>query len=418
MEITIATWWVEDCTDTADPQSVPMRLRWDDRRAMEERYNFRIRYVRYSDWEGTRDMMQTELLAQNRDYTIWAMEPGWFATHHAQGLFAPIPLEYFTDDVQWRRSVLDATMRDGAPHAFSSEANLFSAGIYWNMRLFEEAGLPRDLPFTLQREGNWTWETFTDIARELHRDLTGDGFPDTWPIVSFSTNFLRYALASNGANYVTIDPVTGQFVNATNTPEFLETILWVNSLRQEMLTLHEEDVGGEWNVYIQMFNNGMGAMRAGGHYVAASTINPNLADDFGFVAFPRGPRATSHYSWVAGNFHAIPHFFSPEEVDDIMFAFSMWNRILPDADDYDWIFENLVNHRDERSVEETMLYFTRNSELQSMPVHALMPGLGNILGTNFEWRVWSPMNPEPAVIIEEGQQPWEAFIERVNDMLN
>ena len=418
MEIVIATWWVEECTDTADPPSAPERARWDDRRAMEERFNFRIRYERIADWEGVRDSIQGHLLGENRDIQIWAMTPSWFATHHAAGLFAPIPLHNFDNDVQWRTSVQDVSMRNGMPHAFSAEHELFSAGIYWNMRLLEEAGLPRDLPFTLQSEGNWTWDEFTNIARQLWRDGDAGGFADIWPITSFAQNFLLYALASNGAAFARVDPETGLFVNTTNTPEFLETIEWVVSLRTEMLAMHEEDVGGEWDVYIQMFNDGRGALRSGAHYVAYSTINVNLDDDFGFVAFPKGPRATSHYSWVSGNFFAIPHFYSEAEVDDIMFAFSLWNRELPDADPYDWIFENLVNHTDARSVEETMLLYTRNPALQVMPAHAMMPGLGNVLSENFGWRVWDPDNPPAATIIEEGQQPWNAFLERVNAMMN
>jgi hypothetical protein len=61
-----------------------------------------------------------------------------------------------------------------------------------------------------------------------------------------------------------------------------------------------------------------------------------------------------------------------------------------------------------------MVNFTRVPDFQSMPAHSMMPGLGQILGENFAWRVWS--GNEPAVIVEEAQLVWQAFLDRVNDM--
>jgi hypothetical protein len=61
-----------------------------------------------------------------------------------------------------------------------------------------------------------------------------------------------------------------------------------------------------------------------------------------------------------------------------------------------------------------MVNFTRVPEMQSMPAQNFMPGLGNTIGENFAWRVWS--GNEPAVIVEEAQLVWNAFLDRVNAM--
>ena len=406
----IVTWWTEGCTETADPDSASMRARWDDRAEMEQRYNFRMHYYRFGSWGDVRDNVQPEILAGNRDYHIWIVEPTWFATHHGQRLFAPIPMRYFEDDfgINWVNSVIELTMRDGSPHGFASGGE-FAGGIYFNQRLFEEAGLAYDLPFTLQREGNWTWDTFMDAARRLSRDIDGDGIIDTWALTTFATDLLNRAVVSNGAAYAQIDPDTGEFVNSTNTDAFLEAVDFAAQLRREMLAFIQGDVGGEWDAFVQMFNDGHGAMRSAGHYVAA---NIQLEDPWGFVAFPRGPRAQNHYDWIARNINVIPHFFSEEEVSDIMFAMQMWIRPIPDDDPDDWIFANLVNHPDVRSVEETMRYFTRPPEFQLLPAHQMMPGLGHTLGEVFQWRIWG--GEEAAVIVEEGQLVWGDFINRVN----
>jgi len=416
MVINIANWWTDECTETADRDtSISARARWDDRQAMEERYNFRIRYVRYGGWQDVRNDIQQQLLAENRDYQVWSVDRRWFTTHHNQGLFAPIPMRHFQDDygIEWNHSMIELSMRDGVPHGFAHGVEM-AGGVYFNMRLLEEAGLPRDLPFQLQAENNWTWETFTDMARHLSIDEDGDGTMDRWAITTFHQDFLDAALASNGAAFATIDPETGHFVNATNTDAFRETLEWLVQLRDEMLTMHEQDVGGQWDVFRQMFNDGLGAMRIAGNYVAGAEVFPSLDDEWGFVAFPRGPRSDRHYSWVTPDFMVIPHFYSEQEIDDIMFAMQKWIRPLEDDDPDDWIFEARDVHRDPRSVNETMVNFTRNPDLQVMPAHVMLPGLGETLDDLFAWNVWT--GNEASVIIEEAQLVWDAFLADVNDM--
>jgi hypothetical protein len=50
MVINIANWWVDECTQTANPQTAAERARWNDRRTMEQRYNFRV--MGFSKYHG------------------------------------------------------------------------------------------------------------------------------------------------------------------------------------------------------------------------------------------------------------------------------------------------------------------------------------------------------------------------------
>jgi ABC-type glycerol-3-phosphate transport system substrate-binding protein len=415
LEINIANWWTDECTQTADPESFSQRVRWDHRAEVEEEYNFTMRYVRYGGWHDVRDDVSQQLLAGNREFQMWIVEPTWFATHHAQGMFAPIPMENFDEEsgIEWSRGLIELTMREGNPHGFASGAEM-AAGVYFNMRLLEEAGLPRDLPYTLQAENNWTWDTFLEMVRTLA--LAGDdgtGVRTSWALTTFHKDMLSYALASNGAAFARVDPETGRFVNTTNEDAFRETIQFMVQLRDEMLAMHEDDIGGPWNAFIQMFNDGLGAIRCAANYVAG---NLELADDWGFVAFPRGPRSDRHYAWVSQNLYTIPHFYNEDEVADFMFAYRMWNMALEDDDPDDWRFDAYAVHRDPRSVEETMANFTRNASLQLVPAHDMMPGLSDRLDHLFAFRVW--VGYDASQIIEEGQLVWEEFLERVNNLGN
>jgi hypothetical protein len=415
LEINIANWWTDESVATADPESHSMRVRWDHRADMEEQYDFTMRYVRYGGWHDVRDDVSQQILAENRAYQMWVVQPAWFATHHAQSMFAPIPMEHFEEGlgIEWNRSLIELTMRDNNPHGFNAGTEQ-AAGVYFNMRLLEEAGLEADLPFRLQAENNWTWDTFLDMLRTLA--LAGDdgtGIRTSWAITGFHKDMLSYALASNGAAFARVDPVTGRFYNTTDEDAFRETIEFMVQLRSEMLAMHEDDIGGPWNAFIQMFDDGQGGVRPAAHYVAG---NLQLNDPWGFVAFPRGPRSDRHYAWVSQNIYTIPYFYTEEEVASFMFAYHMWHMPLDDDDPNDWVFDEYPTHPQIRSVDETMVNFTRNASLQLVPAHDMMPGLSDTLDHLFAFRVW--VGYDASQIIEEGQLVWDAFLDRVNNLGN
>jgi ABC-type glycerol-3-phosphate transport system substrate-binding protein len=426
IEILIANWWSEYDTDTADPDTFAGRERLADRRMLEERHNFRIREVRFGSWDDVRDNHPLLFATRNTDHHVWVLQPDWFASLALRGLLAPIPMTYFTEgtgaEMNWHQETMDwARMYSSDPSYITGFTQGFgetAGGVYFNMRLFEEAGLPRDYPFTLQAEGRWDWDNFTRVARQLTRDTDGDGVNDTFALATFHQDFLPRAIVSNGGAIVSICPDTGRFINTSQTPELYEALAWVVQLREEGLAMHENDIGGEWNFFIEMFNNGGAAMRAGGSYIAGAQINPNLIDDWGFVAFPKGPRAQNHYSFMTQNLMAIPAAFSPEEVDKIMYAFMLWNRPLgidEEGEDDDWKFEQMPNFRDMRSIEETMVWYTRNAAFQRTAFHALVPG-GFPVGEGFAWRVWTD-EFDAQTILEEVQLVWNEVLERANEDL-
>ncbi len=59
---------------------------------------------------------------------------------------------------------------------------------YYNLELFQRQGIKTPLEY--YKEGQWTWETYLDLANRLRRDTDGDGQPD-----QFGTN------GENGLNW-------------------------------------------------------------------------------------------------------------------------------------------------------------------------------------------------------------------------
>lgn len=411
MHITIGNWWGYWNANDFEPSTAEEEERLFDRLYVFDRYNFTMEERRMGGWGEVRDMIPLQIMAGSRDVQIWLMEGAWFGTMQQQGLFAPLRDEFFdpATGINWHHGTIDAARRNGVPFAWATGV-VPGGGVYFNMRLLEEAGLDPELPFDLQLAGEWTWDAFMDVARATTRDETGDGIPDTWGIATFGQDFLERALVSNNARYVDMD-ASGRFLNTTNTPEFLEALTWANNLGEEGVTMPEPE-GMGWNFFIPAFNNGMAAMRAAGDYVAGAHINPNLDDPWGFVSFPMGPRATTHRFAGNMNFNAIPVNFDEQEVDDIFFALHQWNRPLPDFDDpLGWTAGAFANHHHPRSVNETMVMFTRNSDLMSPSFHTLVPG-SMPHGEEFGWRIWH--GNDPAVILEEAQPRWNEYLARAN----
>ncbi len=70
--------------------------------------------------------------------------------------------------------------------------------IIWNRDFFEHNNLP-DID-ELQDEGKWTWDKFTDIARQVTRDTNNDGYIDQWGLGGFSPFQFSNLLETYGVN--------------------------------------------------------------------------------------------------------------------------------------------------------------------------------------------------------------------------
>ncbi|MCL1845635.1 MAG: hypothetical protein FWF77_07010 [Defluviitaleaceae bacterium] len=453
MEITIARMpgFPEECADTFelhdwmdDDMREQVQALWDNRREMEERYNFRIRYVGLGGFDfgatGDRgawmeieqdfiDGIENEIRAGNRDYTVWNLSAQQSFRANAAGLFAPIPTELFdASEAEWNRCVWQWSMRGGSPHAFSPQGERWPSGggIMFNMRLLEGAGLPPDLPFTLQASGEWTWDALEDVARQVAAVPRMDSV--IVPLVALrSQDFAIQALTSNNADFAVLDPETGLFADATNTPEFSQTMEWLVQMRDERLVseVFRSDADGMWVDGLSLFRDEEAAMVASPFHFFADLPH----EEWGFVAFPKGPNAQTHYTPTSRHpFYVIPYFFSPQEVEDIVFAIRMWYR-LPETENPDWMhwanewFENA----DPRSISESMVNFTENPALQRITSPTMMPwahweeSFSSHWDQAWEWYNrgdWQTQELDTRTahqIINDAQAEWNEFLQRINN---
>lgn len=412
LEIVVANWWQDYRTDTFNPATAHDEAVLNHRLAMEERYNFRVVERMVAGWDEYFEMVNTSIVAGDPVGHVVILNPAGFTPLMRQGMLSPLvgPSIDFNDRslVPWNNTIIDATSVNGVPYAFQP-AYLMGPGIYWNMRLFEEAGLDPELPFDLLLAGEWTWDAFVEILRANSRDTTNDGVIDIHAMASLGAWTLPGFVSSNMATFVGREP-DGTFYNGTTSPEFFEALHFVQTLYNEGLIMSQPE-GSAWNFFEEEFTNGRVAMTTGFMWHSQPHFG-HMTDTIGFVPFPMGPAANQINMMAYDTFMTIPYQYS-DIADDIMFAMTHWLTAPEGFNDPDaWISEFLPLFAHPRSVEEAMALFIRNQDYIQLAYHLFVPGYS--YNEFFVWHMWGS-GLDASTIIEQAQHQIEAVIAEVNN---
>lgn len=412
LEIVVGTWWDDYDTDTFVPSGALEEAVLDMRRAAEQRYNFRVRELFIAPMIEIQELAAMSIMAGDPYAHVMAFQPMMWGPLHAQGMFAPLvgPSIDFNDTSQtsWVHNVVDATRRNGNPYGYGYISPV-GGGIYWNLRLFEEAGLDPELPFDLLMAGQWTWDAFMDILRTVNRDTTNDGVIDAVGFAALSEWTVDMAVASNNAPYVISDPATGNLVNNTNSPEFLEALDFTRNILEEGLMVLPPD-GSEWNWPILQFSEAQVAMTVGFDWMSWEL--QGMTDTIGFVPFPMGPNANNHTFIANMNLYSVP-ITHEDMVDDIMFIMNQWLANPPGFDDdYAWMSGAFIQFHHPRSVEDSLAHFNRNPALVFPPMHQFVPGLE--MGPLFGWEIWDLEN-DTTNLVEAAQLQINSILDEHNN---
>ncbi|MDR2576022.1 MAG: extracellular solute-binding protein [Treponema sp.] len=416
MDITIGNWWADYDVNTYKPQNDSAEKLLAQRKRLMQENGVTIREKALTDWNGMQQKAVISTMSGKPDAQVFMLQPNWAMAMRARGLLAPLPTTIKKptpigrgfSPVEFNQPAIDSFTFDGKPYAFSVGINLnnFEA-LFWNKRLFREAGLDPNLPYDMQKAGTWTWAAFLDICKKLTRDTNNDGKMDTYAMAAdLSTEILDAITSSNGAQYVDKDPKTGKFVNATNRPEFIEALQFAIRLKNEGV-LKPRPEGSNWDWYKSEFIDGRVAMRVDESYIAnsSSVELDKMRDDWGMVLFPRGPKSPTVRVYSRDNLMVIPATYRPADVDKIMWAVALWHTPVDD----DWKSGQYNYFRDPRAVDET-LALVRDPKLAMIKYFSYINGLER---GDIAWEMWFHEG-EPAQLVEKVSQDWNTKINEAN----
>jgi hypothetical protein len=411
MDIIIGNYWADYDTNTFQPRtdSEERQLEW--RRRIQQQHGFTMRERNIASWNEMPQVAATSIMAGRPAAHVFLLQADWAMSLYKQNLLFPVNTNRavnFTARnqlVEWNQLVAETFTFDRNQYAFQIGygGSLHAQVVFFNKRLFREAGLDPDLLYNLQRDNQWTWDRFLDISRQLTRDINNDGVIDTYALpADLSTEILDALVGGNGALYVDRDR-NGRFVNATGRPEFLEALQFAIRLQREGV-MKPRPEGSNWDWYKGEFIDGRVAMRIEPEYVRNEL--GNMVDDWGMVMPPRGPRARNYVVFTSETVMTFPSPFTRDQVDAIMWAVQAWNISI----DADWRVGMYHAFRDIRAVNETMRHI-RDPALQQWKFHIFIPGLNR---GNIAWEMWW-FDGEPAQLIESVSQNWNLRIEDANE---
>jgi hypothetical protein len=412
MEIIVGNYWADYDVNTFQPRSESEERLLEHRRRIQQQHGFTMRERNIASWSEMPQVAATSIMAGRPAASIFLLQADWAMSLYRQNLLAPIntPTRNLPAGFVWNQTVADiftfGAGRNRHQYAFQIGygGSLHGQMLFFNKRLFQEAGLDPNLPYDLQRNNQWTWERFLEISKQLTRDIDNDGIIDVYAMTAdLNTEILDAFVGSNGAFYVNRDPRTGRLFNATNTPEFLEALQFVIRLRDEGIMMPRPE-GSQWDWYKGMFNDGRVAFRFEPEYVRGELAN--MRDDWGMVMPPRGPSARGWHVFTHENVMVIPSTFTAAQVEALLWAMMAWNTPI----DADWRVSLYHVFRDIRAVNETMAII-REPRNQHWKFHNHVPGLNR---GNIAWEMWH-FDGEPAQLIESVSQNWNNRIEDANE---
>ncbi|ONI45384.1 hypothetical protein AN642_01630 [Epulopiscium sp. SCG-B10WGA-EpuloA2] len=196
--------------------------------------------------------------------------------------------------------------------------------IFFNKRLFEEAGLDPDLLYDLQASGEWTWDKFMEVSDSLTQDTDNDGVNDTYAIIMNAASFAEAVVFSNDGEYVGKDE-EGNYFNGLESPETVAALEWVADYWKTDYDL----VPAHWNGHKELFLTGQAAMYMGDEWESVDFTQDQMVDDWGLVCFPKGPNAEHYQASYKDPGWVIPNTYTKEEAEDIAFALELWYGPVP-----------------------------------------------------------------------------------------
>ncbi len=288
--ITVGDWWSTGEETEATTQKE------EDQRAyraqIQTDHNFTLEQVSLGGWAEYAEIFITSTMSGDPAADIFIMDQAMVPEPIKQGLCYPvsdIPSFDFTDE-KWNSSIRDSYTQEGVTYAFSEEKDTPGLGVFWNKRLFEEAGLDADLLYDLQKNGEWTWDKFHELAKQLTKDTNSDGVNDTYGISTWQREIVKAAVFSNGTDYVRFNEETGRYENNQLSDDYLAAVQLGVDLYAEGLIMPQPE-GAEYTFFVDAFATGQAAMCSTEWY--RHTSFQEMEDDWGFVFFPVGPSANA-----------------------------------------------------------------------------------------------------------------------------
>ena len=149
-------------------------LVWTTKEVFEQKYGGTVNVIGV-DW-GEQQSTIISMVNSGEVCDLGQAHDQNFPIYGAKNIVQDVSQYVDLEDGFWYDSCTNAFSFGGIPYAMGAEAT--PVVISYNKTLFEQNGVKT--PMEYFEEGNWTWETFRDVALEMTGDTDGDGVNDVY----------------------------------------------------------------------------------------------------------------------------------------------------------------------------------------------------------------------------------------------
>ncbi len=284
--------WVEDGTGSTMDDAVYNRL-------LKVSEDLNVNFARMEAQDGVGADANTVILAGDDAYDVISCHARYAFNYASDNMALEWKTELPHIDLNaawWGQDAKDAfTINDKLYMMIGdiSYQNIYcTKAMYFNKRILQENDI--EFPYQLVLDGKWTFDKFTEMAKQTVRDLNGDstytlgddqfGFATTWwqmPINVLFTSGERIA-QKNADGFLELTLNTDKTVEVFDTFfEFMKT--------EGTELLRQDDSSPADNA----FKNGTLAFMEG--ILASSEGLRDMTDDFGIIPSPKFDESIDHY---------------------------------------------------------------------------------------------------------------------------
>ncbi len=261
-----------------DPDA--FNLVWSTKAAFEEKYGGTVQVIGVG-WGEQQEQVISMVnsgevcdLAQAHDQN--------FPTYGAKNVVQDISQYVNLEDDFWYDSTTSAFTFGGVPYAVGADAA--PVVISYNKTLFDQMGVKT--PMEYFEEGNWTWDTFREVALDMTGDTDGDGTNDIYGFGWWDSFYVQMLNANGivGINYASGDGVSSNYTSTQATEAF--TFLQDAYIKDKFIQIPDGDK------FISDFKSGKLAMTCEYGFAAITAYECDY--EIAWAPLPTGPSGQTY----------------------------------------------------------------------------------------------------------------------------
>ncbi len=408
-EIYIYDYWTASDERVAEPNE-EQQAQYDYRDWLMETYNCKIRQIAKGDWTSNVTELTNFCTAPDGTLCLYILPPDFVGTPMANDLFAAWETDLIDLEAdKWNDSTVNFMTKGGKVYGVATGNSEPRQCLFFNKRVLEEAGIDWETIYDMQLEGTWTWEAFEGMLETINKDTDNDGVLDVYGMTGNNSDLYMMGVVSNGGEFFRFNDA-GELEIAVNSDEALEGLAWAKDIWAKYGYAQPAD--GAWDYFKDAWKQGFCGFYM---YQTYGGFNDNsemadMEDEWGCVAFPKGPKGETYVNITSDNVTVIPNVYDAETAGKLAFIYDMWSNATPGYDDeYAWI-GNKYNFTDERAVDETYAML-REPEHCVANATLYIGSVNDVLGSPLLWQLGGST---PAELVEAATPAWQALCDTFN----